>query len=942
MDGSDSDLSDYYSDSQLGSDGSDDNQSFVELLLTDPDFIDLNAAEENLGDEGIIEIAEAIKENTVLCSLNVAENGIGPKGANFLSRVLGFCTAFDRYRDANALSRLEDLVAEKQRLELERKKKEEEEARLKAEQEEKEEKDREEEEKKESIIENFENRETPSAFRSESPDKRDGETTNIDKDDDESSLSEKLSNDVEEDILRSLSPSEEADDFIPVPTTVCCPSLTALNISENPIGPHASANLLRTLCPRLEEIRAEGIGASWLGAFAVAHAIEEHEDCALRCLDLSHNNIEDKGAIRLAKSISIAVKREIKKRKKNEKPGPLQQLRALFLNSNGIGPEGVAAICDAIRYHRRIEVVQLRFNRILVDGASKIAGVMRYNKSITHLDLRSCALGDKGARRLGSALSANEKICQLWLAGNQIGDVGGKYFFKGLAENKCLLELDMHCNYMKDESALALGEALQKNTTLVTLNLRENQFGCDAACNISKGLKKNIKLRNLDLSRNHIANEGAYAIGKSLQTSLALVYLDISENAIGAKGGTMLEGCRSACTEMRNDIHMEKVKTRALERGKFIKMKENLMKKKLQKKLETRNKKREKIRKKALQLGLIQPFSFHDSSSSSSNDDDDDDEKIRKQEFDFTLIQDSSSTDITMNIDQIEEKIVELSNPLEQVSHLYIETGNNVLLGDPGFLYVQPKMPSIHTTKFSELGTMRRHKKVRSKKKNLHHLHSSTSTFKSQDPLESRPSTNYAKRFEAKINSRPHTGYSSASNVSFTTDLTNYDGRKTDISERVTRRAVSRRLYEAELSRIGTAATTGSRQSMWTVSGSSVARLLDMSHHPYSQQRGLLGTPLFGTTEKIDRKPKTRPKTIRRKTKTTSNQLWLEPTNKMIKHQLFEHKEQEQKDIEEEKKEEEAKKKAEEEARLAASSTRSTTATTAFGVQLQSRSTTAK
>ncbi|XP_004627881.1 NLR family CARD domain-containing protein 3 isoform X1 [Octodon degus] len=275
------------------------------------------------------------------------------------------------------------------------------------------------------------------------------------------------------------------------------------------------------------------------------------KDCRIQKLSLAENQISNKGAKALARSLLVN-----------------RSLTTLDLRSNTIGPQGAKALADALKINRTLTSLSLQSNTIKDHGARSMAEALATNQMLSALHLQKNAVGPQGAQQMAEALKQNRSLKALMLSSNSIGDGGAKALAEALEVNQGLLSLDLQSNSISDVGVAALMGALCANQTLISLNLRENSISPVGAQALAQALSSNRTLQHLDLTANLLHDQGAQAIavavgkncalkslhlqwnfiqvgaaralGLALQLNCNLTSLDLQENAIGDEGASAL------------------------------------------------------------------------------------------------------------------------------------------------------------------------------------------------------------------------------------------------------------------------------------------------------------------------------------------------------------------------------------------------------------------
>ncbi|KFQ30606.1 Protein NLRC3, partial [Mesitornis unicolor] len=247
------------------------------------------------------------------------------------------------------------------------------------------------------------------------------------------------------------------------------------------------------------------------------------KDCQIQKLSLAENQISNKGAKALARSLMVN-----------------RSLTVLDLRSNSIGPTGAKALADALKKNQILLSLNLQYNTIKEDGATSLADALLTNHRLTTLHLQKNAIGAHGARKIAEALKQNRSLKELILSSNSIGDNGSVALAEALRVNHSLQSLDLQSNSISSAGVTALTAALCSNKGLINLNLRENSISKEGGPAIARALRTNSTLRKLDLAANLLYDEGGKAIALAMRENRALTSLHLQWNFIQAKAAAAL------------------------------------------------------------------------------------------------------------------------------------------------------------------------------------------------------------------------------------------------------------------------------------------------------------------------------------------------------------------------------------------------------------------
>ncbi|XP_075292480.1 NLR family CARD domain-containing protein 3 isoform X1 [Opisthocomus hoazin] len=247
------------------------------------------------------------------------------------------------------------------------------------------------------------------------------------------------------------------------------------------------------------------------------------KDCQIQKLSLAENQISNKGAKALARSLLVN-----------------RSLMVLDLRSNCIGPTGAKALADALKKNQVLLSLNLQHNTIKEEGATFLAEALLTNHRLMTLHLQKNAIGAHGARKIAEALKRNCSLKELILSSNSIGDNGSVALAEALKVNHSLHSLDLQSNSISSAGVTALTASLCSNKGLINLNLRENSISKEGGPAIARALRTNCTLRKLDLAANLLYDEGGKAIALAMKENRALTSLHLQWNFIQAKAATAL------------------------------------------------------------------------------------------------------------------------------------------------------------------------------------------------------------------------------------------------------------------------------------------------------------------------------------------------------------------------------------------------------------------
>jgi len=215
-----------------------------------------------------------------------------------------------------------------------------------------------------------------------------------------------------------------------------------LNLSNNRFTPEAVQNLCSIIgkCDSLANIKLRRCGITGEQVTSIISACSNGVQVADRVLDLSDNNLEQKGALLFANTVKTCA-----------------NVSFLKLAQNGFRKKGMTYILQALEENNSLYAVDLSSN---FKSSSKAESIIDHLARVVH---------------------NHPSIRKLVLAGkDRSGFFLGKELLplvKSLNEDCKLTELDISGNSMGDDICRELFEALKKNVNLKTLMVDDNALG---------------------------------------------------------------------------------------------------------------------------------------------------------------------------------------------------------------------------------------------------------------------------------------------------------------------------------------------------------------------------------------------------------------------------------------------------------------------------------
>uniref|UniRef100_A0A8C3QBR6 Uncharacterized protein n=1 Tax=Geospiza parvula TaxID=87175 RepID=A0A8C3QBR6_GEOPR len=268
-----------------------------------------------------------------------------------------------------------------------------------------------------------------------------------------------------------------------------------LSLAENQISNKGAKALARSLLVnRSLMVLDPAVGASTPGLTAVSHSLQ-------------HNSIKEDGAASLAEALLSN-----------------HRLLTLHLQKNAVGAQGARSVAEALKQNRSLRELVLSSNSVGDDGSIALAEALRVNHSLQSLDLQSNSISSAGVSALTAALCSNKGLLisqpQNCLGSHSLGNSAGMAK-PGLSEGQTLGRWLSACAPPWWPHVLALSDPPASRS------LQENSLGMDGAICIAMALKGNHGLTYVNLQGNLIGHSGARMIADAIRTNAPDCVVDV-------------------------------------------------------------------------------------------------------------------------------------------------------------------------------------------------------------------------------------------------------------------------------------------------------------------------------------------------------------------------------------------------------------------------------
>ena len=238
-------------------------------------------------------------------------------------------------------------------------------------------------------------------------------------------------------------------------------------------------------------------------------------------------------------------------------------LKVLNLSNTELTPDKMVDICKAIKGNRALIRLDVSHNPIGSAAAVALIERLASRDTLKDLNLKCCEIGPSGMHRITTILAkANnfKNLKSLNLDGNEfdiasivtlsaalregrpcsltslsmsrscLTDDSFEYISNALESSTCkLTSLDMSCNAISNRAVRILSKALRFNKVMQTLNLSQDSFS-----------EANLRERYDEKSATRFDHQGVYEIAKMLECNRSIEFLMLTNVGVGKTGAITL------------------------------------------------------------------------------------------------------------------------------------------------------------------------------------------------------------------------------------------------------------------------------------------------------------------------------------------------------------------------------------------------------------------
>ena len=342
-------------------------------------------------------------------------------------------------------------------------------------------------------------------------------------------------------------------------------SLKRLSIKFYNLEPSACSLIFQAIS-QIQSLRQLRFCRSQVNTETALHKLRDAiaSNQLLEIINLSNNNLETIGIIKIAESLKSIHKLQILALNNNliteeaadvlaEVIANNLELEKLILHDNALKSEGVKKICRELRYHVKLKVFRISNNNVQKDAATDIARAINNKKLLQIMDVGNNKLMTQGIIKIANALKSLDKLKELGFNSNYITQEAADSITSVIMNNSNLEKIHLENNDLNATGISKICAKLQNLSTLQALFIGSNGITQIAASDIAGVIANNPKLEYVDLGNNLLQTEGVLIIANGLQHIHYLTLLGLCNNQITK------EAAKSIASVINSNTALEKL-----------------------------------------------------------------------------------------------------------------------------------------------------------------------------------------------------------------------------------------------------------------------------------------------------------------------------------------------------------------------------------------------
>eukprot|EP00005_Dracoamoeba_jomungandri_P006058 CAMPEP_0174261770 /NCGR_PEP_ID=MMETSP0439-20130205/12128_1 /TAXON_ID=0 /ORGANISM="Stereomyxa ramosa, Strain Chinc5" /LENGTH=1142 /DNA_ID=CAMNT_0015346331 /DNA_START=77 /DNA_END=3505 /DNA_ORIENTATION=+ len=250
----------------------------------------------------------------------------------------------------------------------------------------------------------------------------------------------------------------------------------------------------------------------------IGAAIESNKKTAITYLDVSHNNIQDRGIAAVGKAVQALG----------------HGLVHLDVTNGNARKNGTVVLCNGLKSNpyncKTLRTLNISGNKLDIDGSGALASFLSNSNVIQNLDISYCQANLDTI--LGAMARGTNDLISLNLSGNKLlpkcKQTLGQFLQScGQLKHLKMSECSIQVNIVREIFKSIISNVYFSD---MTVDLSGNKLGVLGA-NMLKGLAEEIvSISKLNLSNNEFGDDGLAILAEGLKANRSIVKLDLSDN----------------------------------------------------------------------------------------------------------------------------------------------------------------------------------------------------------------------------------------------------------------------------------------------------------------------------------------------------------------------------------------------------------------------------
>ena len=207
-------------------------------------------------------------------------------------------------------------------------------------------------------------------------------------------------------------------------------------------------------------------------------------------------------------------------------------LQVLDLSYNSLSTSNAVIIFKGIRGISNLKAIDISYNTITDEAAESIATVLSHNNKLQSLNLLSNYFRSEGFVKICGGMKNIVYLRKLSIGCNEISVTAVNHIATLLFHNSELEELDLSNNFMQTSGLVTVFKSLRNILNLRKVHLQGNIISREAANDIAVIFSHNTKLEELDISCSSLHLAGATKILEYTRHISTLTKLNVAHNMI--------------------------------------------------------------------------------------------------------------------------------------------------------------------------------------------------------------------------------------------------------------------------------------------------------------------------------------------------------------------------------------------------------------------------